>query len=101
MGSVRAAVGELYPLYFRGLALLAAHRPRDAAQEFQKLLDHPAAILNDPVGPAARLHLARAWSAAGEKLKARQAYREILEKWRDADPAMPALLQAKAEANRL
>jgi serine/threonine protein kinase/tetratricopeptide (TPR) repeat protein len=101
LGTVRAAIGELYPIYLRGLAHMAAQRATDAAQEFQRILQHPAAFLNDPVGPAARLQLARAWSAAGEKVKARDAYRDLLELWRDADPTMPVLIQAKAEADRL
>lgn len=101
MGAVRAAVGELYPLYFRGLAHLAAGRAPAAAAEFQRLLDHPASVLNDPVGPAARLQLARAWTAAGDKEKARAAYRRLFEWWRDADPVMPVLMAAKAEARRL
>lgn len=101
MGTVRAAVGELYPIYFRGLAHMAAHRATEAAQDFQRILDHPASFINDPVGPAARLQLARSWSAAGEKGKARAAYRDLLELWRDADPTMAVLVQAKAEADRL
>jgi tetratricopeptide (TPR) repeat protein len=101
VGTVRAAVGELYPIYFRGLAHMAEHRATAAAQEFQRILQHPAAFLNDPVGPATRLQLARAWSAAGHKGRARDAYRDLLELWRDADPAMPVLTQAKAEAGRL
>lgn len=101
MGTVRAAVGELYPIYFRGLAHLAAHRPAEAAQDFQQILDHPASFINDPVGPAARLQLARSWSLAGDKMKARAAYQNLLELWRHADAAMPVLVQAKAEADRL
>ncbi|MCC6362655.1 MAG: protein kinase [Bryobacterales bacterium] len=101
MGTVRAAVGELYPIYFRGLAHMAAHRAREAAQDFQRILDHPAAFINDPVGPATRLQLARALNAAGDKARARAAYRELIELWRDADAAMPVLVQAKAEAGRL
>jgi hypothetical protein len=101
MGTVRAAVGELYPIYFRGLAHMMAHRTTDAAQEFQRILDHPASFINDPVGPAARLQLARAWSAAGDRVRARTAYRDLFELWRDADPGMPVLIQAKAEADRL
>jgi predicted Zn-dependent protease len=101
MGTVRAAVGELYPIYFRGLAHMAAHRATEAAQDFQRILDRPAAFINDPVGPATRLQLARAWSAAGDKARARAAYRDLFEIWRDADAAMPVLIQAKAEAGRL
>ena len=101
MGTVRAAVGELYPIYFRGLAHMAAHKAAEASQDFRRILDHPASYINDPVGPAARLQLARSWSLAGDKVKARAAYLDLLELWRDADPAMPVLVQAKAEADRM
>ncbi len=97
-GAARALIGELYPCYFRGLAYRAAHRPKEAAAEFQKLLDHRGSILSDPVGPAARWQLARSWSDAGEKAQAQAVYRDLMEQWREADPAMPALLQVKSEA---
>lgn len=101
LGAVRTPVGELYPLYFRGLAHLAAHRPAEAAREFQRILDRPWAFLNDPVGPATRLQFARACAAAGDKARARTAYAELLDLWRDADPALPLRLIAQAEAARL
>ena len=52
--------GALYPVYVRGLAYSRLGRHREAAAEFQKILDHPGIMLNDPMGPMARLQLARA-----------------------------------------
>lgn len=101
LGAVRTAVGELYPIYFRGLAHMAARRPAEAAREFQRILDRPWAFINDPVGPVTRLQFARACAAAGDKAKARDAYAGLLDLWRDADPAMPLRAIAQAEAGRL
>ena len=49
----------MYPPYVRALALLADHRPAEAATELAKILQHPGIALSDPVGPAARIQLAR------------------------------------------
>jgi eukaryotic-like serine/threonine-protein kinase len=61
--------GALYPVYVRGLAYSRMGRHREAAAEFRKLLDHPGIMLNDPIGPMARLQLARALSASGDRAK--------------------------------
>ena len=69
----------------------------EAAAEFQKIIDHPGIIVSDPIGAMARLYLGRAWSLAGDKMKAKTAYQEFLSLWKDADPDIPILKQAKAE----
>ena len=51
---------NLYPVYVRGEALLAAHQGPAAAAEFQKILDWPGIVVNEPIGPLAHLGLARA-----------------------------------------
>ena len=73
-------------------------RHREAAAEFQKILDHPGIILNDPIGPMARLQLARALSASGDRAKSAAAYRDLLALWKDADPDIPVVQQARAES---
>jgi predicted Zn-dependent protease len=93
--------GALYPVYVRGEALRAAHRDREASQEFQKILDHRGIVLSDPIGALAHLQLARACALAGDKDKARTAYSDFLALWRDADPNIPVLSQAKAEYAKL
>lgn len=100
-GAVRATIGELYPIYFRGLAYLAAHRATEAAEAFQSVLDRPGSFLNDPVGPAARLQLARALGAVGEKASAKKVYADLLDLWREADPALLIRARVQAEASRL
>jgi len=92
--------GALYPVYVRGLAYSRLGRPREAAAEFQKILDHPGIVLNDPIGPMARLQLARALSASGDGAKSAAAYQDLLALWKDADPDIPVVQQARAESAR-
>ncbi len=90
-----------YPVYLRGLANLAAKRGPDAAAEFQKILDHPGVVLNEPIGTLAVLGLGRAYVLAGDSAKARTEYQNFFALWKDADPSVPILQQAKAEYSRL
>jgi tetratricopeptide (TPR) repeat protein len=92
--------GALYPVYVRGLAYSHMGRHREAASEFQKILDHPGIMLNDPIGPMARLQLARALSASGDRAKSAAGYKDLLTIWKDADPDIPVVQQAKAESAR-
>jgi tetratricopeptide (TPR) repeat protein len=93
--------GALYPVYVRGLAYSRMGRHREAAAEFQKILDHPGIVLNDPIGPMARLQLARALSASGDRAKSAATYKELLALWKNADPDLPVIQQAKAESARM
>lgn len=96
-----AFFGALYPVYARGLAYSRLGRHHEAAAEFQKILDHPGLILNDPIGPMARLQLARALSTSGGRAKSAAVYKDLLEIWKDADPDMPIPIQVKAECEKL
>jgi tetratricopeptide (TPR) repeat protein len=93
--------GTLYPTYVRGLAYQQLHKPREAAPEFQRMLDHPGLLLADPIGPAARVQLARALRDAGDTAKAKAAYQAFLALWKDADREIPLLQQARTEFARL
>jgi DNA-binding winged helix-turn-helix (wHTH) protein/predicted Zn-dependent protease len=88
---------NLYPAYVRGVAYLVARRGREAAAEFQKILDHRGTVASDPIGALAHLQLGRAYALAGDKAKARSAYQDFLTLWKDADPDIPILKQAQAE----
>jgi serine/threonine protein kinase/tetratricopeptide (TPR) repeat protein len=92
---------SLYPVYVRGVAYLAAHQGAQGAAEFQKILDHPGIVLNEPIGPLAHLGLARARALSGDKPGARKAYQDFLALWQHADPAIPILQQAKSEYAKL
>jgi len=89
--------GILYPVYVRGVAYLAGRRGQEAAAEFQKILNHPGIVVCDPIGALAHLQLGRADAQAGDKTKARSAYQDFLTLWKDADPDIPILKQARAE----
>jgi eukaryotic-like serine/threonine-protein kinase len=65
--------------------------------EFQKILDHRGIAVDSPLYSLAHLGLARAYSIAGEKEKSHKAYENFLALWKDADPDIPILKQAKAE----
>jgi predicted Ser/Thr protein kinase/Flp pilus assembly protein TadD len=93
--------GSMYPIYVRGLAYLAMRSPKEAAVEFGRLLAHPGLAAGDPVDAAARRQLARALELAGDKAKAKSAYQDFLASWKDADPDIPILKQAKAEYAKL
>jgi eukaryotic-like serine/threonine-protein kinase len=91
----------LYPVYVRGEAYLAAGQGSAAAAEFQKLLDHRGITWSCTAGALARLGLGRAYALAGDKTKAHAAYQDFLALWKDADPDIPILQQAKAEYAKL
>src|SRR5262249_17381467 len=101
----------LVPVYIRGEAYLGLHDGKNAASEFQKFIDHRGMVGNFPWGALARLGLARAYtleakSAEGAEAdaarpKARAAYQDFLTTWRDADPDVPLLKEAKAEYAKL
>jgi tetratricopeptide (TPR) repeat protein len=93
--------GGLYPIYVRGLAYLAARRPTEAAAEFQRILDHRSIVLVDPMDALARLQLARALALSGDTVKAKSAYSDLLTLWKNADPDIPLLKEARAEYARL
>jgi hypothetical protein len=88
---------NLYPVYVRGEAYLAAHRGVEAASEFQKILVHRGLVLNEPIGALAHLQLGRAYVLSGDTVKGRASYEQFLGLWKDADPNLPLLKQAKAE----
>jgi eukaryotic-like serine/threonine-protein kinase len=99
LGSKRPFSG-LYPIYLRGQALLLSHQGAAAAVEFQKLLGHRTLSIFLTTS-LAKLQLGRAYAMAGELSKANSAYQEFLALWKDADPDLPILKQAKVEYEKL
>jgi serine/threonine protein kinase/tetratricopeptide (TPR) repeat protein len=93
--------GTLYPVFVHGGAYLEAHQGSEAAAEFQKILDHRGIVLSDPIGALAHLGLGRAYAMAGDTAKAKASYQDFLTLWKDADPDIPILKQAKAEYEKL
>ncbi len=101
----------LYPTYIRGEAYLAAGQGAPAAAEFQKILDHSGIVWNCWTGALAHLGVARAnalqsrtsqgAAADAARVRALAAYKDFLTLWKDADPDIPNLKEAKAEYARL
>jgi len=70
--------GGLYSIYVRGVAYLASGQPGRAAGEFRRILDHQSIVLVDPMGAMARLQLARALVLAGDTVRAKSAFKDLL-----------------------
>jgi len=91
----------LYPVYVHGEAYLTAKKGTAAAAEFQKILDHPGAVRSEPIAALAHLQLGRAYALSGQPDKAKSSYNDFLTLWKDADPDIPILTEAKAEYAKL
>jgi DNA-binding winged helix-turn-helix (wHTH) protein/tetratricopeptide (TPR) repeat protein len=87
--------------YTRGQAYLLLHRGTEAATEFQKIIHYRGFLFNDPPGALPYLGLGRAFAMQGDTANARAAYNNFLTLWKDADPNIPVLKQAKAEFAKL
>jgi serine/threonine protein kinase len=101
LGSPAYINTKLCPVYLRGEAYLMLHDGNRAAAEFQKFIDHRGLVVNFPWGALARLGLARAYALQGDTAKAKAAYQDFLTLWKDADPDIPILKEAKAEYAKL
>ena len=93
--------GVMYPVYVRGETYLAAHDGRAAAGEFQKIVNRRAFVANRLAGALAHLGLARACALSRDNARSRASYQDFLALWKDADPDVPVLKQAKAEYAKL
>jgi tetratricopeptide (TPR) repeat protein len=91
----------LYPVFVRAETYLAAHQSSEAVAEFQKILDHPGIVVNQPIGALAHLGLARAYAMQGDAAQALAAYRDFLALWNDADPDIPILVATQSEYAKL
>jgi serine/threonine protein kinase/Flp pilus assembly protein TadD len=106
-----ANISCLYHVYIRGEAYLAAGQGTDAAAEFQKILGHSGIVWNCWTGALAHLGVARANAlqsrtsqgadADAARVRALAAYKDFLTLWKDADPDVPILKEAKAEYAKL
>ena len=101
-GALGSDVGScIYPAYVRGQAYLAFKNGAAAEAEFRKILDQRGLVSTCMTGALARLGLAQALVLQGETPKAKAAYEDFLTLWKDADPDIPILKQAKAEYSKL
>jgi eukaryotic-like serine/threonine-protein kinase len=87
--------------YLRGQAYLETRKGNAAGVEFQKIIDNPGVVDNFILGALAHLGLGRAYTMQGDTDKAKVAYQDFLTLWKDADPDIPILKQAKVESAKL
>jgi tetratricopeptide (TPR) repeat protein len=92
---------HLRPNYIRGQAYLKARQGKEAAAEFQKILDHRGVCRTALICSLAHLQLARARAMFGDGAGANTAYQDFFALWKDADPEIPILKEAKAEYAKL
>jgi len=95
------AIGEFWPTYLRGQAYLRLKKGTEATEQFQKILDHRGWNPLSPLYPLAHLGQARASSLLGDEAKSRKGYQDFFALWKDADPDLPILVQAKREYEKL
>jgi len=91
----------LYPAYVRGQAYLMAHNGAAALAEFQKLNDHRGTVANFVTGALVHLQIGRAYVITGDAAKAKACYQDFFTIWKNADPDVPILKDAKAEYAKL
>ena len=96
-----APVSEFWPAYLRGQAQLQLKHGPEAAAEFQSIIDHRGELADSQLYPLAHLGLARAFALGGDMAKARQAYESFFKWWKDADPELQPIKEARLELARL
>lgn len=97
----RSPEAEFWPEYLRGEAQLQLKRNEEAAGEFRHVIEHRGELADSPLYPLAHLGLGRALAGSGDHTGARQAYSSFLTMWKDADPGLTPLSDARREIARL
>jgi tetratricopeptide (TPR) repeat protein len=92
---------SMYPVYVRGMAYLQAGKGAQAVTEFQKIVERPGVVVSESIATLAYLGLARGYAMNGEAAKAKSAYEEFFQLWKDADGDVPVLKAARAEYGRI
>src|SRR5437660_11273208 len=100
LGAGPGAAGY-WPIYVRGEAFLKARNVAKAAAEYQRILDHNGVEQSSELYTLASLALGRAYALQADTIRAKTAYQDFFATWKDADPDIPILKEAKAEYARL
>ncbi len=94
-------IGSMVPIYVRGMAYLKAGKGAEATVEFKKILSHRGVAQTSPIEALAQLQLARALALGGDKPASRIAYQDLFSTWKQADPDLVLLKQARSEYDHL
>jgi DNA-binding winged helix-turn-helix (wHTH) protein/tetratricopeptide (TPR) repeat protein len=109
-GNLRAAVDLLSPVtqfpdvvvfYNRARAYMAAGDQAKAISDFQTVIDNRGWPAWEEYEPLSQLGLAQAYAKQGDTDLSRRAYDDFFNTWKDADPDIPILVQAKSEYKKL
>jgi eukaryotic-like serine/threonine-protein kinase len=92
---------NLYATYVRAEAQAAARNWKEAAVQFQKVIDARGIAINEPIAALAYLGRARADVATGDGTKGKTSYDAFFQLWKQADPDIPVLKAARAEYAKL
>jgi tetratricopeptide (TPR) repeat protein len=92
---------EFLPIYRRGVAYVKVRNWGDATSEFQKIIDHRGVSPTSELYPLTLLAIARALEMSGDRMRSRDSYEIFLNLWKDADPDIPVLRQARSEYSKL
>ena len=87
--------------YTRGDLYLQQRMGKEAAAEFKAIIDRPGIAILSPISVLAHLGLARAAAISGDTAAARKSYQGFFALWKDADPDLPVLAQARKEYEQL
>ncbi|MDX6406264.1 MAG: eukaryotic-like serine/threonine-protein kinase [Blastocatellia bacterium] len=93
--------GEFWPQYLRGQAYLKLGNGAQAATEFKTIIDHRGWYPVSALFPMAHLGIARAYALSNDSASARKYYQDFFTLWKDADPTIPILIEARAEYDKL
>jgi eukaryotic-like serine/threonine-protein kinase len=96
-----SGTGGFWPTYLRGQSWLRLGKTNEAGAEFRKILDHRGWDPLSPFYPLAHLGLARAFALQGDSTAARKAYQDFFAFWKDADPDIPILIEARSEYEKI
>lgn len=101
LGVAGMFINYLYPVYIRGQAFLTAGNGIEAAAEFQKVLDHSGIVVNFVIGALSQLQIGRSYAMSGDDAKAKAAYQKFFALWKDADPDISVLQEARVDYAKL
>jgi tetratricopeptide (TPR) repeat protein len=83
--------------YIRGLVNQRLGKQEQAVKEFQSVIQHPGLGAIAPERVIAYIHLGESYAAENDIAKSKAAYSHFFELWKDADPDIPILRQARTE----